>query len=82
MNDRMLHWACDRGDLAVATELLNRSADMSVRDHEGMTAMDYATICENEEIIDLLVCGNELSVNLECQSVDSSERREKGGRNS
>ena len=60
MNDRMLHWACDRGDLAVATELLNRNADLSVRDHEGMTAMDYATICENEEIIDLLVRGSEL----------------------
>lgn len=60
MNDRMLHWACDRGDLAITTELLNRNADLSVRDHEGMTAMDYATICENEEIIDLLVRGSEL----------------------
>ena len=70
MNDRMLHWACDRGDLAVATELLNRNADLSVRDHEGMTAMDYATICENEEIIDLLVRGHELNLNLECQNLE------------
>ena len=51
----MLHWACDRNDRAVVRELIDRHADLSLRDNEGMSALDYATICENEEIVDLLV---------------------------
>lgn len=51
----MLHWACDRNDIAVVRELIDRHADLSLRDNEGMSALDYATICENEEIVDLLV---------------------------
>lgn len=51
----MLHWACDRDNMEIVTELLNHHADLNIRDNEDMSALDYATICENDEIIDLLV---------------------------
>ena len=54
--NRMLHWAADRGNMLVLLELLNHNASVSVRDNEQLTPLDYACICENNDIVAVLVC--------------------------
>ena len=50
----LLHFAVDRGYLEMTSFLLKAGADKSVVDKDGMTALDYATICEYDGIIALL----------------------------
>ena len=50
----LLHFAVDRGYLEMTEFLLTAGADKSVTDRDGMTALDYATICEYDSIIALL----------------------------
>ena len=51
----LLHWACDREMMSVVSELLNKGADISLKDEDDLTPLDYACICENEDLISLLV---------------------------
>lgn len=51
----LLHWACDRGDLTVVKELMERKADYSKKDDDDFLPLDYACVCEHYEIIDCLV---------------------------
>ncbi|KAL7686148.1 putative acyl-CoA-binding protein, ACBP [Plasmopara halstedii] len=51
----MLHWAVDRDQAAVVTELLGRKASPNVQDADGMTPLHYAVSCEHEEMAKLLV---------------------------
>lgn len=51
----LLHWACDRGDLTVVKELMERKAVFSKKDDDDLLPLDYACICEHYDIIDCLV---------------------------
>ncbi|CAI5531234.1 unnamed protein product [Closterium sp. Naga37s-1] len=50
-----LHWAADRGKLAMTRCLLAQGADVNQTDDEGQTPLHYATVCEHESIADLLL---------------------------
>ena len=50
----LLHFAVDRGHLEMTQLLLSTGADKTIVDKDGMTALDYATICEYDSIISLL----------------------------
>ena len=49
-----LHWAAARGNLAIATRLLEGGADLTLRDKDGNTALDYARSNGNSEVVALL----------------------------
>ncbi len=51
----LLHWAVDGGHEALVVELLKRGADVALKDSQGDTALDYAELCEYEELAALLV---------------------------
>jgi len=50
----LLHWAVDRGHMDMAKLLLEKKADISVTDAEGLTPLDYAITCEHDTIVELL----------------------------
>lgn len=60
VNERMsdgvypLHAAIRLGDVEKAKELLQNKADPSLRDHQNLSAYDYAILSEKKELIDLL----------------------------
>jgi len=45
----------DGGHAALVVELLKRGADVALKDSQGDTALDYAELCEYEELAALLV---------------------------
>lgn len=47
--------AVDRGHVALAKALIERGADVNHKDSDGLTALHYACLCENPEMIDMLV---------------------------
>ena len=49
-----LHWAAERGDLAIAKLLLGRGADRALVDKQGKTALDLALAQGHAEIASLL----------------------------
>ena len=49
-----LHFAADRGFLAIAELLLRRGADVLAEDSEGNTPLSLARLCEHEELVLLL----------------------------
>lgn len=51
----LLHWACDRGSMTVVKNLLDKGADVRIKDLDEMTALDNALVCEQYEIAILLV---------------------------
>ena len=51
-----LHYAADRGYGNLVAMLLRNGANPTVVDEEGQTALDYAKLCEHEEVIAML-CG-------------------------
>lgn len=51
----LLHWAVDGGHAALVDCLLERGADVGVRDSEGDTPLDYAELCEYTELAARLV---------------------------
>lgn len=50
-----LHWACDRGHVAVARMLVNAGADISARDANGSTSLHYAASCDHDELVRFLL---------------------------
>ena len=53
----ILHWACDRGCMEIVECLLETDPDypLDAKDQEMLTPLDYALICENDDIARLLV---------------------------
>jgi ankyrin repeat protein len=49
-----LHWAADRGDLAIAALLLSRGADRALTDKEGRTPLDLALSHGHAEMAEAL----------------------------
>ena len=49
-----LHIAAYNGNLASATRLLEGGADLTLRDKDGETALDYARSCGKSEVVALL----------------------------
>lgn len=47
--------AVDRGHVALAEALLERGADVNHKDSDGLTALHYACLCENPEMIRMLI---------------------------
>lgn len=50
-----LHFAADRGQLEVATLLIQRGAQVNAQDIDGQTPLHYAALCEHEAMCRLLV---------------------------
>lgn len=50
----LLHFAVDRGHVDMTKLLLQAGADRSIADKDGMTPLDYATICEYDTLVALL----------------------------
>lgn len=65
-----LHWAVDGGHAALVECLLGRGADVGLKDSQGDTALDYAELCEYEEIAAVLVRLSGLVVVVGCAWVD------------
>lgn len=51
----LLHWACDRGSSTIVDKLVEQGADVSLKDNEGLSALDYALTCEQYDIASTLV---------------------------
>ena len=53
----ILHWACDRGCMEVVECLLETDPDypLDAKDEDMLTPLDYAFICENDDIARFLV---------------------------
>jgi ankyrin repeat protein len=49
-----LHYAADRGFIAIVRLLISHGAVKAITDNEGQTALDYAIMCEHEDIVDYL----------------------------
>ena len=49
-----LHWAAIYGYLAIATRLLEGGADLTLRDNDGKTALDFARSNGYSEVVALL----------------------------
>ena len=49
-----LHYAAARGYLAIATRLLEGGADLTLRDKDGKTALDWARQYRKSEVVALL----------------------------
>ena len=47
--------AVDRGHVALAEALIERGAEVNHRDSDGLTALHYACLCENPEMIRMLL---------------------------
>jgi hypothetical protein len=45
-----LHFAADRGHLAVVQWLIRHGADLDAQDDEGQAALHYAAMCEQHEV--------------------------------
>lgn len=52
-----LHWAADRGNVAIVLMLLSKNPDVNIQDHEGNTPLHYACFSENDEVIKILLDG-------------------------
>jgi ankyrin repeat protein len=46
--------AADRGHIDIVKYLLVHGADINVTDNDGLNALDYAYLCEHEELIQYL----------------------------
>ena len=53
-DDTALHYAANHGYLAIATRLLEGGADLTLRDNDGRTALDYARSRGHSEVVALL----------------------------
>lgn len=51
----LLHWACDRGYLEVATLLISCGINVDCQDEDGQTALHYACSCGHETLVHLLL---------------------------
>ena len=51
----LIHWAADRGDVAVVAALLDLGADVNAVDDEGQTALHFAASCGHLEVAQLLL---------------------------
>lgn len=49
-----LHFAADRGFLDILKCLIEAGADIHSTDGDGQSALDYARMCEHEDIITYL----------------------------
>ena len=49
-----LHYAARRGNLAIATRLLEGGADLTLRNKSGKTALDWARSLGHSEVVALL----------------------------
>ena len=49
-----MHWAAIKGNLAIATRLLEGGADLTLRDKHGDTALDDARSRGKSEVVALL----------------------------
>lgn len=50
----LLHWAADRGDVAMIEMLATKHADLDAVDHSGQTALHYACSCGHDECVKVL----------------------------
>ena len=53
-DDTALHKAACHGYLAIATRLLEGGADLTLRNNDGKTALDYARLHGQSEVVALL----------------------------
>ena len=53
----ILHWACDRGCMDIVECLLETDPDypLDEKDEDMLTPLDYALICEHDDIARFLV---------------------------
>lgn len=49
-----LHLACDRGKLEIVRVLLKHGADQTVKDADGLTALELAKTCGHDQIVSAL----------------------------
>ncbi len=50
-----LHFACDRGQTAAASLLIEKDAQVDELDEDGLTPLHYAAACEHPEIVRILL---------------------------
>ncbi len=50
-----LHFACDRGQIAAASLLIEKGAQVDKLDEDGLTPLHYAAACEHPEIVRILL---------------------------
>lgn len=51
----LIHWAADRGNVAILQFLLNSGVDINLVDADGQTALHYASSCGHLECVQLLL---------------------------
>ena len=49
-----LLYAADRGHLEIVQCLLANKAEVNIHDQDGQTALDYAKMCEHEDVVRFL----------------------------
>ena len=50
-----LHWAAERGDVAVVKALLEKTRKIHVKDNEGATPLDLAIANNHQAVVDLFL---------------------------
>lgn len=51
----LIHWAADRNATEILRFLLDKNADVNLKDSDGQTALHYASSCGNSECIEILL---------------------------